>query len=105
MSGDAVTEMTRNLQNVLSPTLQGLCFFQRKTVNWFRTGSGGQYLGKELQTWLKSRRTTHELATAYSPESNETTERLSRILLDIARSTVIAAPQKLPTGLWADATN
>lgn len=69
----------------------------------FKTESSGEYLGKELQTWLKSRGTSHELATAYSPESNGRAERLNRTLLDMATSAMIAAPQKVPTALLADA--
>ena len=66
-----------------------------------RTDGGGEYTGKQFESYLKERGTHHEITTLNTPQQNGMAERLNRTLLEKARTMLSDA--KLPKGYWFDA--
>lgn len=54
------------LENLSNKKDEIISFVDRKTVNWIRFDSGGEFITMEFCDWVKKRRLFHELTTAYS---------------------------------------
>ncbi|GJP77788.1 hypothetical protein CLOP_g8133 [Closterium sp. NIES-67] len=70
-------------------------------VKVLRSDRGGEYLGKELQTFLEEKGITHQLSVPYTPQQNGAAERLNRTLTDLARA--ILAHAELDNTWWGAA--
>ncbi|KAJ9530530.1 hypothetical protein QJQ45_012533 [Haematococcus lacustris] len=73
---------------------------QRQTgrrVVALRSDRGGEYMGAEMQQWLRAQGITHQQTAPYSPEMNGSAERINRTLMACARAIVFAsgAPKHL----------
>ena len=58
----------------------------RKRIAKLRTDNGGEFVSKEFEAYLKSRRIFHELSVPHSPEQNGVAERMKGTLMESARS-------------------
>lgn len=67
-----------------------------------RSDNGGEYVGKEFETWLLKNGIRHETTVPYTPEQNGVSERLNRTVLESARSMLHFS--SLPLELWAEAS-
>ncbi|GJP82026.1 hypothetical protein CLOP_g12146, partial [Closterium sp. NIES-67] len=70
-------------------------------VKVLRSDRGGEYLGKELQTFLEEKGITHQLSVPYTPQQNGAAERLNRTLTDLARA--ILSHAELDNTWWGAA--
>ncbi|KAJ9516469.1 hypothetical protein QJQ45_011179 [Haematococcus lacustris] len=73
---------------------------QRQTgrrVVALRSDRGGEYMGAEMQQWLRAQGITHQQTAPYSPEMNGSAERINCTLMACARAIVFAsgAPKHL----------
>ena len=66
-----------------------------------RTDGGGEYTGKQFESYLKERGTHHEITTPNTPQHNGVAERLNRTLLE--KACMMLSDAKLPEGYWFDA--
>ncbi|CAI6000269.1 unnamed protein product [Closterium sp. NIES-65] len=55
-------------------------------VKILRSDRGGEYMGKDLESFLEDKGITHQLSVAYTPQQNGAAERLNRTLIDLARA-------------------
>ncbi|CAI7782009.1 unnamed protein product, partial [Closterium sp. NIES-54] len=55
-------------------------------VKTLRSYRGGEYMGKDLESFLEDKGITHQLSVAYTPQQNGAAERLNRTLIDLARA-------------------
>ncbi|CAI7898015.1 unnamed protein product [Closterium sp. NIES-53] len=55
-------------------------------VKILRSDPGGEYMGKDLESFLEDKGITHQLSVAYTPHKNGAAERLNRTLIDLARA-------------------
>lgn len=78
---------------------------QRLGIDWtcFRTDNGGEYTGKDFQSWLKSLGVTHQTTVPKTPQQNGRAERWNRTILDKTRSCLVNA--NLPNNWWAKAVS
>ena len=49
----------------------------RKRIRKLRTDNGGEYVSKEFEAHLKSKRIFHEVSVPHSPEQNGVAERMN----------------------------
>lgn len=63
-----------------------------------RSDRGGEYVGANLDKWLKDAGIVHDYSNPYEPEQNGTAERLNRTLGEMART--LLASSKLPQRFW-----
>jgi hypothetical protein len=70
-------------------------------IKRLRSDNGGEFLGKEFTTYLKSEGITHELTNVYSPEQNGIAERLNRTINDKVRC--MLGNSGLPKAFWVEA--
>ena len=61
----------------------------------------GEYMSKDLQTYLTSKGIEHQLTVPHSPQQNGVAEQLNRALMESARAMLSHA--NLPKKLWAEA--
>lgn len=101
---NALIEMVREPENLLSACTGTLKCIGRKSVKRLQFDGGGEYVSHIFHTWLKQRGMIYEVTTAYSPESNEKTERLNMTLVDMTR-TMLTSPAVIRKDLWAEAIN
>ena len=66
-----------------------------------RTGSGGEYMSTEFQTYLKKEGVRHELTVPKTPEQNGVAERMNRTLVKGVRA--MLADARVPHRFWAEA--
>ncbi|CAI7730296.1 unnamed protein product [Closterium sp. NIES-54] len=55
-------------------------------VKILRSDRGGEYMGKDLESFLEDKGITHQLSVAYTPQQNGAAERLNRTLIDLSRA-------------------
>ncbi|CAI7837523.1 unnamed protein product [Closterium sp. NIES-53] len=55
-------------------------------VKILRSDRGGEYMGKDLESFLEDKGITHQLSVPYTPQQNGAAERLNRTLIDLARA-------------------
>ncbi|CAI7866285.1 unnamed protein product [Closterium sp. NIES-53] len=55
-------------------------------VKILRSDRGGEYMGKDLESFLEDKGITHQLSVAYTPQQNGAAERLNWTLIDLARA-------------------
>lgn len=72
-------------------------------VRRIRTDNAGEFVGSNLEEFLKSKGIVHEKTIPYSPAQNGVVERMNRTLIDIAR--VLLLDAQLPDEFWAEAVN
>ena len=70
-------------------------------IRKLQTDNGGEYISKEFEAYLKSKRIFHEMSVPHSPEQNGVAERMNRTLVESARSTLSRAG--LSNRYWAEA--
>ena len=70
-------------------------------IRKLRTDNGGEYVSKEFEAYLKSKRILHEVSVPHSPEQNGVVERMNRTLMESARSMLSHAG--LSNRYWAEA--
>ncbi|KAJ9530092.1 hypothetical protein QJQ45_023371 [Haematococcus lacustris] len=82
----AITDMLTQLQRQTGRRVVAL-----------RSDRGGEYMGAEMQQWLRAQGITHQQTAPYSPEMNGGAERINRTLMACARAIVFAsgAPKHL----------
>ena len=73
----------------------------RERIRKLRTDNGGEYVSKEFEAYLKSKRIFHEVSVPHSPEQNGVAERMNRTLMESARSMLSHAG--LSNRYWAEA--
>ncbi|CAI7823612.1 unnamed protein product [Closterium sp. NIES-54] len=52
-------------------------------VKILRSDWGGEYMGKDMESFLEDKGITHQLSVAYTPQQNGAAERLNRTLIEI----------------------
>lgn len=67
----------------------------------FRFDRGGEYIGHELQEYLKEKGINMQLTAPYTPEQNGLAERKNRTLIEAVRTMLIDA--QLPDTYWGEA--
>ena len=55
-------------------------------IRKLRTDNGGEYVSKEFEAYLKSKRIFHEVSVPHSPEQNGVAERMNHTSMESARS-------------------
>ncbi|CAI7810723.1 unnamed protein product [Closterium sp. NIES-53] len=55
-------------------------------VKILQSDRGGEYMGKDLESFLEEKGITHQLSVAYTPQQNGAAERLNWTLIDLARA-------------------
>ena len=70
-------------------------------IGKLRTDNGGEFVSKEFEAYLKTKRIFHELMVPHSPEQNGVAERMNRTLMESACSMLSHAG--LPNSYWAEA--
>ena len=70
-------------------------------IRKLRTDNGDEYVSKEFEAYLKSKRILHEVSVPHSPEQNGVAERMNRTLMESARSMLSHAG--LSNRYWAEA--
>ncbi len=65
-----------------------------------RTNRGGEYTGKQFESYLKEKGAHHEITMPNMPQHNGMAECLNRTLLEKAHTMLSDA--KLPKGYWFD---
>lgn len=70
-------------------------------VGTLRSDNGGEYISKEFEDYLKSKRVRHQLTVPHTPEQNGVAERMNRTLMESARS--MMAHAGLSDSYWAEA--
>lgn len=63
---------------------------QGKSINTLRTDRGGEYVGKNFNSWLDREGIRHETTTAYSPQQNGVSERYNRTAMEATRCLLFA---------------
>ena len=74
-----------------------------KPIGTLRSDNGGEYISKELESYLVSKGIKHELSAPYCPAQNGVAERINRTLVESARTMMALAG--LPEQYWAEAVN
>ncbi|UYV73291.1 hypothetical protein LAZ67_10002537 [Cordylochernes scorpioides] len=72
-------------------------------IKRLQTDNGLEYCNKNFKQKLESLGIKHELTNSYSPQQNGVSERLNRLLLDMARASMHNAD--LPQKFWAESVN
>ena len=75
-------------------------FLERKVCK-IRCDNGGEFTGKELKQWCKSKGITLDFTIPYSPQLNGTAERMIRTIMEKARSLLFDS--KLGDEMWGEA--
>ena len=70
-------------------------------IRKLRTDNDGEYVSKEFEAYLKSKRIFHEVTVPHSPEQNGVAERMNRTLMESACSMLSHAG--LSNRYWAEA--
>jgi len=63
-----------------------------------RSDGGGEYIAREVQSFLKDKGVKHEMTMADTPQHNGVAERMNRTLVERVRTMLIDA--ELPDGYW-----
>lgn len=66
----AVNDMVQAMGNLFHLKTWMLTCVDQNIVKWIRSDGRGEYVGHQFQNWLKQGKLSHEIATAYSAESN-----------------------------------
>ncbi|CAI7870612.1 unnamed protein product [Closterium sp. NIES-53] len=69
-----------------------------KRVKAIHSDRGGEFLGAEIQSWLKRHGIKQQLTTAYTPQSNGVAERANRTIIEGGRT--ILVDSGLPLRFW-----
>ncbi|CAI7804077.1 unnamed protein product [Closterium sp. NIES-53] len=69
-------------------------------VKILRSDRGGEYMGKDMESFLEDKDITHQLSVAHTPQKNGAAERLNRTLIDLARA--MLAHAQLDHNWWGD---
>ncbi|GBO07412.1 Retrovirus-related Pol polyprotein from transposon TNT 1-94 [Araneus ventricosus] len=72
-----------------------------RTLKVLRSDNGGEYIGKEIEDFLKEQGIVHQLTVPYSPQQNGVSERKNRTLIEMTRCLLSEA--NLPQRFWAEA--
>ncbi|GBO15120.1 Retrovirus-related Pol polyprotein from transposon TNT 1-94 [Araneus ventricosus] len=72
-----------------------------RTLKVLRSDNGGEYIGKEIEDFLKEQGIVHQLTVPYSPQQNEVSERKNRTLIEMTRC--LLSDANLPQRFWAEA--
>ena len=75
--------------------------FTGQSLTSVRSDHGGEFLGKELQTFFSSRGITHQTSVPHTSQQNGRAERFNRTLLEKAEA--IRQHACLPRSFWQDA--
>ena len=70
-------------------------------IRKLQTDNGGEYVSKEFEAYLKSKRIFREVSVPHSPEQNGVAERMNRTLMESAHSMLSHAG--LSNRYWAEA--
>lgn len=68
-----------------------------------RSDRGGEFIGKELKSYLRSQGIKQQFTAPYTPQQNGIAERKNRSLIEMARC--LLEDSGLPKFLWAEAVN
>ena len=71
------------------------------SIAQLRSDPGGEYMSKELDAYLKSKGTKHQLTSVDTPQQNGVAERMNRTLVEMARCLIQQAG--LPKQYWGEA--
>ena len=69
-------------------------------IGKLRTDNGGEFVSKEFEAYLKSKRIFHELSVPHSPELNGVAERMNCTLVESARSMLSHATVSVATAAY-----
>ncbi|CAI7817157.1 unnamed protein product [Closterium sp. NIES-54] len=58
----------------------------RAKVKILRPDRGGEYMGKDMESFFEDKGITYQLSVAYTPQQNGAAERLNQTLIDLARA-------------------
>ncbi|GBN96067.1 Retrovirus-related Pol polyprotein from transposon TNT 1-94 [Araneus ventricosus] len=69
-----------------------------RTLKVLRSDNGGEYIGKEIEDFLKEQGIVHQLTVPFSPQQNGVSERKNRTLVEMTRCLLSKA--NLPQRFW-----
>ncbi|KAJ9525991.1 hypothetical protein QJQ45_009376 [Haematococcus lacustris] len=67
-------------------------------VVYLRTDRGGEYIGAEMQQWLRSEGITHQQTAPRTPTMNGSAERVNRTIMECVRAMMLASG--VPAYFW-----
>ena len=103
-SGYALVAFIRNKDATAQHFKSMACWaetFTGQSLTSVHSDRGGEFLGKELQTFFSSRGITHQTSVPHTPQQNGQAERFNRTLLEKAEA--IRQHACLPRSFWQDA--
>lgn len=68
LAAPCVKEMISEIENLFNEKIDNLLIVNRPKVKWLRSDGGGEYISRELTSWLREKGIVQEMKTAYSPE-------------------------------------
>lgn len=95
----------KNWKSYLSAKSRILSWGVEKMIRWLLSDGAGEYICISLREWLQEEWIIDEIMTFYFPESNGSAERLSRTLLDMARTMIMCLHRKYRNRYWAEVIN
>lgn len=72
-----------------------------KSMRGIRSDNGGEFIGENLNQWLRNKGIKHELIPARTPQCNGVAERANRSLIEMTRT--LMSDSHLPMNFWAEA--
>ena len=96
MPNKETTTVLRHLQQVVA---EGEAMHAGNRVSVLRSDNGSEFTSKAVTAWRESRGIRHERTATYTPHQNGVVERMNRAVVELARTTMLAA--KLPQTFWA----
>ena len=73
-----------------------------RKIQRIRTDNGGEFTGKEFESWLLNKNIRHETSAPYVPQQNGFIERSNRTVVEATRSMLHSSG--IPLTLWAEVT-
>lgn len=67
-----------------------------------RSDNGGEFIGTNLEDWLKEKEIKHEFSPARTPQCNGVVERANKSIIEMTRT--MLTDSKMPIDFWAEAT-
>lgn len=68
-----------------------------------RSDNGREFVGKNLQDWLKNKGIKHEFSPARTPQCNGVVERANKTIIEMTRTMI--ADSKIPLDFWGEAAS
>lgn len=94
-------QIIKNRSEVPQRLMQMVRKWERETgkqIKIIRSDRGGEYIGNQLDKWMKDEGISHEMSNPYEPKQNGDAERPNRTLGEM--SCTLLSASKLPNKSW-----